>query len=111
MPLPSGAVDAWDTSTTMPVTERVPSGTTTRAPTDGTGSPAGTLYVSRSSDGNGNGYADEHNVTSRKSQTSEVASQCECRTADRVAMASFSNCRTSFMSSHTSRFAGGFRSR
>src|SRR5262249_43173245 len=34
-------------ATTTPVTERVPTGTTTRAPTAGVGVPRGTRYVSR----------------------------------------------------------------
>src|SRR5690606_26726863 len=48
---PSGT--AASAVTTQPVTRRVPSGTTTRAPFTGAGTPAGRLYVSRPRPGTG----------------------------------------------------------
>src|SRR5512143_3789510 len=46
---PAGGVPA----TTIPVTRRAPSGTSTRTPGAGTSTPSGTRYVSRSSAGTG----------------------------------------------------------
>src|SRR5579871_3077220 len=50
--MPRGSSRA-SASTTMPVTMRAPSGTTTRAPIDGAGMPDGTAYVRRSRAGTG----------------------------------------------------------
>ena len=77
-------------ATTIPVTTRPPRGTTTRAPTGGR-NPSGTAYVRKSQPRNGDG----------DSMSTEPA----------ASPAAFRRSRTFFMSSHTSRFDDGLRSR
>ena len=87
----------------MPVTTREPSGTTTRAPTTGARESVRHAVGQQIELGNGNGDADEQGSGAQTAQ--ELSS--ELQTSD----CELSSFLTSFMSSHTSRFDEGLRSR